>query len=136
MHRLAPADLSRSTNSYTNLSTSISISIFNHQGNEISVDNDETKSIELLIPRDAHLSIPPIIMQNVTSTIDTFHSHFFNMHYINLSQPNRLPVSFHLELYPLLNNISYGLIYRFDFAPQFNQSIQLIDDSTLLCRGS
>ena len=136
MHRLAPADLSRSKDSYTNLSTSISVSLFDHLGDEIDVVSDITKPMEFLIPRDARLPIPLMIMQNVTSMTHGVHSHFFKLHYIGLSQSNRLPVSFHLELHPIQKNISYLLIYRFDSAPQYNQSIRLMDGWSLLCRQS
>ena len=67
--------------SNTNLSTSISLSILDQDGNEMSINANENDSIEIIIPHDPNLLIPPMISPNVTSIL---HNQSFNIHYINI----------------------------------------------------
>ena len=50
--------------SNTNLSTSISLSLLDQNGNEISF---RTNSMQFIIPRDPNIIIPSMNLQNVTS---------------------------------------------------------------------
>jgi hypothetical protein len=52
--------------SFTNFSRSFEFSIFNENGNEISIKTN--RSIELIIPRDSNLIFPQMILQNVTNS--------------------------------------------------------------------
>ena len=112
--------------SNTNLSRSISLSLFDENGNEISIETNKTNPIELFIPRDPNLIIPPMIKQNLTQ-----HHHLFNLHYVNIS--SSLSISVHIEVEPEMKNISYLFIYKFDRSPLLNSSINEIDGWTLLC---
>ncbi|CAF4395287.1 unnamed protein product, partial [Adineta steineri] len=78
---LASSDQSQ-TQSYTNLSTSISLSLLDHNGNDISVHTNQ--SIEFIIPRDINLILPSMNLQNVTS----LNHLLFNLHYVNITQSN------------------------------------------------
>jgi hypothetical protein len=126
MQPLASADQSKST-SNTNLSRSISFSILDQNGNEVSIETNSTNPIELIIPRDPNLMISSMILQNVTSTP---HQQLFNFHYVNIT--STLPISVHFEIHPLDATIGYFLIYKFDGTPQLNQ----MDGWTLFCPSS
>lgn len=113
----------------TNLSRSISFSILDRVGNEISpLSNKVNDRTEVIIPRDPNAIIPPMTLQNVTDTTDQHH--FFYLHHVALSSltPN-LSVSVHLEMHPLNVTLAYAFIYRFDHSPQMNQ----FDDWTVWC---
>jgi hypothetical protein len=111
--------------SNTNLSTSISLSILDQNGNEISF---ETNSMRFVIPRDPNLIIPSMTLQNVTSINQNL---LFNLHYINVT--SILPISIHIEIHPLNLSLSYLFIYKFDQTPQLNSSINIIDGWTIFC---
>ena len=104
----------------TNLSRTVSLSVFDHNGNEIPVRANDSNPIEIIIPRDPNLIVPPMTLQNVTSLNSTPHQQSFHLHYVNLT--NRLSASVHIEIDPLNANLSYLLIYKFDGIPQMNQT--------------
>ena len=60
MEPLAPFGNSKlsSTTTNTNLSTSISLSLFDQYGNEIPIETTIDHPIEIFIPRDPNLVIP------------------------------------------------------------------------------
>ena len=118
--------------SNTNLSTSISLSLFDQYGNEIPFQTDVDHSIEITIPRDPNLISPSWIFQ--TTAISDPHEQLFNLHYVNItSSMNR---SVHWEIRPLNVTLAYLFIYKFDSAPQLNSSMNVIDGWTLLCPSS
>ena len=127
---LAPVGQTVSAN--TNLSTSISLSLFDQQGNELSLHTSLDHPIEILIPRDPNLLIPPMILQNTSDA--TPHQQLFNLRYINIT--STIDISVHWEIHPLNSSVAYLFIYKFDRAPQLNSSINLIDGWTLLCPSS
>ncbi|CAF1336506.1 unnamed protein product [Adineta steineri] len=130
---LASADNSQSN---TNLSRSVSLTILDRYGNEIPLRTNLTEKIELMIPRDPNIIIPSMTLQNVTSIQTNSHYQIFNLHFINLQQSqsvNNRSVSLIFEMKPFDINQSYLLIYRFDNSPQLNSSINQIDGWSLLC---
>jgi hypothetical protein len=116
--------------SNTNLSTSISLSLLDQDGNDLTLHT----TVELVIPRDPTLIIPPMFLQNATSLPASPHHQLFNLHHVDLSGMS--DVSVHLELHPLSINLSYLLIYRFDRSPVLETSVQQIDGWTLFCPAS
>ena len=130
---LASADQS-SGQSTTNMSRSISLTVLDPNGDEISIQASRTQPIELIIPRDPNVVIPPMTLQNATSLNTTPHKQLFNLHYINIT--NSLPVSVHFEIQPLNTSLGYLFIYKFDTAPILNSSVNQIDGWTLLCPSS
>ena len=132
---LAPADESRLAD-YTNLSTSISLTILDSRGQEISVRNHLSDPIELIIPRDPNLVVSPMVLQNVTSMNTIAHRLNFNLHLINLTTVNTRSISLHWEMRPLNASLAYLLIYAFDRAPHLNQSSQQLDGWVLMCPTS
>jgi hypothetical protein len=130
MNPLASFGSSKSE-SNTNLSRSISLSILDQNGNEISVETNANQSIEIMIPRDPNLIISPMNLQNVTSINSTNQNLLFYLNYINIT--TSLSISIHFEIHPLNPNISYLFIYKYDQTPQLNSSINLIDGWTLFC---
>ncbi|CAF1261744.1 unnamed protein product [Adineta steineri] len=117
--------------SHTNLSRSISLKILHQNGNEISIETNITHPIELIIPRDPNLVMPPMSFQDVISTNSTSHNQLFHLHYINIT--NTLSNSIHFEIHPLDINAGYLFIYKFDSSPQLNSSIDQIDGWALFC---
>ncbi|CAF3684254.1 unnamed protein product [Adineta steineri] len=131
MEPLAVYGSSKSQLANTNVSTSISLSVVDRNGNEVIIKTNKTHPIEIIIPHDLNLIIPSMIIQNVTSINSTFHNQSFSFHYINIT--NTLPISAHIEIHPLETNISYLFIYKFDQIPQLNTSINQIDGWTVFC---
>ena len=122
MEPLATYGNSKSSN--TNVSTLISLSIVDHYGNHVAIQTNESHPIEIMIPRDPNLIIPPMILQNVTS-----HRQLFNLHYVNIT--SILSISVHLEFRPFNHSIAYLLIYKFDQIPRLNSSVNQIDGWTI-----
>ena len=104
-------------------------------GNEVAVRADPSQPIEIIIPRDENLLLPPMMLQNVTALSLVAHAQTFNLHFVNLST-QAASFSVHLQLRPLTSNISYLLIYKFDQAPRLNSSVSDIDGWSLLCSSS
>ena len=117
--------------SNTNLSRSVSLSLFDQTGREIPIRTNATHPIELIIPRDPNLVIPAMTLQNVTGSTSTPHNQLFNLHFVNIT--TALPVSVHIEIQPLNINLSYLFIYRFDRSPILTSSINQTDDWTSFC---
>ena len=135
MQRLASADQS-SSSSNTNLSTSLSLSILDQAGKEMALTTGVQDRFEFIIPRDPTLIVPAMARQNATSLSAIPHSQLFNLHYVNINQSSPLTISLHFEMRPLMMNLSYLLIYRFDGSPQLNRSVAQIDGWSLLCSSS
>ncbi len=135
MKPLAIADNMR-PQSNTNLSRSVSLSLLDNDGNEISISTTLNNPYQFIIPRDPNLILPPMTLQNVTSLNSTPHHLLFNFHYINIVQSNNLPISIHIEMEPLDQILAYLFIYKFDNSPQLNSSINLIDGWSLFCPSS
>lgn len=124
----------KSSSSNTNLSTSISLSLFDENGNEISIETNSADPIELIIPRDPNVNLPSWTFQNTSSISSSAHNQIYNLHYMNISsEVNR---SIHWEIQPLDRSVAYQLIYKFDQSPQLNSSVTVIDGWTLLCPSS
>ncbi|CAF0777082.1 unnamed protein product [Adineta steineri] len=128
MNTLASFDKSQSN---TNLSRLISLSILDQYGNQLSFETNANETIQLIIPRDQNLLIPNMILQNVTATNTTLQNQLFYLSYINIT--NQLSISVHFEISPLNINLAYLFIYKFDQTPLLNSSINFIDGWTLFC---
>ncbi|CAF1470524.1 unnamed protein product [Adineta ricciae] len=129
---LASADtLQRQT--HTNLSTSVSLTVLDHNGKEISLPTTLTYPYRLIIPRDPKLIIPSMTTQNVTSFNNIPHNFLFNLHHTNIQQSNNLTVSVHIEMKPRNPKLAYLFIYRFDQPPQLNSTVRQIDDFSVFC---
>ena len=109
---------------------SISLTLVDQDGNELPLQTSSDHPFELWIPRDPQISLPSMVLQNVTSSSD----YLFNLHFVNLEKSSS--ASIHFELQAVQSNLSYFLIYRFDHSPIFNSSMRLIDGWTLLCSSS
>lgn len=127
MEPLAPRG-SLKVQSNTNMSTFMSLSLIDHNENELSF---QTNAMRLIIPRDPNVIIPALNLQNVSSMNITAHHLTFYLHYVNITSV--LPISVHIEMHPLNESLGYLLIYRFDQTPQLNSSLNFIDGWTLFC---
>ena len=119
MNRLAVADPSN-TAPNTNVSRSISFTILDRDGNEVIVATDPSQPIEIIIPRDENLLVPPMIVQNVTALSSVPHTRPFHLHLVDLSTLTS-SFSIHLELHPMSSHLAYLLIYKFDQSPQLSR---------------
>ena len=113
----------------------MSLSIFDQNGNEMAIAATGSDRVELIIPRDPNLTLPPMSLQNATALNLVRHAKTFNLHFVNLTA-FRSAISLHLEMRPLLTNLSYLLVYKFDGTPQVNSSVQEMDGWSLLCSPS
>jgi hypothetical protein len=121
------------------LSNLLLVTFFDDSGEEIPVSTSKEQAIELFIPRDVSMLVPPMNFQNVTSLIDDplLQNHQFNLHFVNITQINpNLSISVHFELYPLDPTLGYMLIYKLDDIPQLNTTLIQIDDWAMLCPRS
>jgi hypothetical protein len=114
--------------SYTNLSRSLSLSITNENENEITIKTNN--SIELIIPRDPNLSVPKMILQNITNYNQSFHFKLIHLNELKLNK--NLTISVHFEIEPLNLNVAYLFVYQFDKPIQLNQ----LDGSQIFCPSS
>jgi hypothetical protein len=115
MERLAPTGSSRSN---TNYSRSISFAILDQNLNEIPVKTDLNKPIQMIIPRDPNLTIPPMISQNVTNK-----TLYIKQIDLKQNQPNEnLTISIHFQFHPSNTNLSYLFFYQFDQLSQIHRS--------------
>ena len=116
----------------TNLSTSLSLTVGDEGGQDLIV---HSSGIELIIPRDINLVLPPMALQNVSSIkADHTNNRQFNLHLVNITQQNpNISVSVHFQLRSLDPNLGYLVIYRFDDIPWLNSSINQTDGWSLLC---
>ena len=130
MQPLASPGTSRSQ-SNTNLSRSVALSLFDSDGRELATTADQDHRIEMIIPRDPNVAIPPMTLQNVTFADASPNRQLFNLHFVNIT--SQLPISLHLEMRPLNPSIAYLFVYRFDSAPQLNSTVNLIDGWTAFC---
>ena len=123
----------------TNLSSLLSISFLDENGNEISVHTSIDQPFELTIPSDINWVVPPMTLQNVSSlhNNNTLNNDLFNFHYIDINQSNpNISISVQLVMRPLNITLGYMLIYKFDNVPQLNSSINQIDGWSLMCPSS
>jgi hypothetical protein len=121
------------------LSNLLSITFFDDNNQEISVQTTVNNSIEFFIPRDVNLIVPPMVIQNVSSLIvdPLINNRQFNLHFINITQSNsNMSISIHLQMRSLNNSLGYMLIYKFDSIPQLNSSLNNIDGWSMLCPNS
>jgi hypothetical protein len=117
----------------TNLSTTISLSVLDQNGNNVPICTSIDHPIEFIIPRDINMIVLPMVLQNVTSMNDN-DNRIFNLHFVNITQSNgNLTVSLHFEMHPLNASLAYLLIYRFDDSPQLNSLINQTDGWSLFC---
>jgi hypothetical protein len=81
-----PASFRKSSSqSKTNLSTSLSLSILDRNGTEILVETSMNDPFKVIIPPGPNLIIPPMILQNVTLMDSTPHNQLFHLHYVNIT---------------------------------------------------
>ena len=130
MQPLASADNS-DLNTYTNMSTSISLSLIDQNGTEIPINVSSAEPIEFFIPRDPSAMASLVKWEYVWTENSTNRS--FNLHSINIERNNKLEVSVHFEIRPINRDIAYWFIYKFDGVPQLNSFISRIDGKMLLC---
>ena len=115
----------------TNLSTSISLSLLDQNGDAISIHTNTKEAIELIIPRDPNVRLPSMTLTNATSSAE--HNQSFHLHFVNISRTNNLPVSFHFQMQPPNRSLAYWFIFKFDYVSQLNHSI---DGWSLFCPSS
>lgn len=137
MQPLAVADNNQSI-SNTNLSTMVSLALFDENGHEITFETDTSNPIEIIIPRDPNLRLPAMARQNVTPNNTNLTTKLFNLHAVtlkSLDNPN-LNVSLHIEIQPMNITLAYLFIFKYDSAPVLNSSTNRTDGWTIFCPNS
>lgn len=134
MQPLAAADLSSSSQPITRLSRSVSLTVLDSNGIEVSIRTNRTQPIELIIPRDPSLVIPPMAPQDFTAFNTGPADQLFNLHQNDIS--SSLPISVHFEIQPANKTVGYLFIYKFDSPPILTNAKNQIDGWTLLCPHS
>jgi hypothetical protein len=112
---LAPFGNSRA---YTNLSRSLSLSIFHRNGSEILIKTKDF--IEFIIPRDPNMIFPEMILQNVLNHHQSFYYKFLDLKKLQ-ANPN-LTISVHFQIQSLNKTLAYLFVYHFDHSIQFTDS--------------
>lgn len=132
MQPLASSDVSK-FEANTGLSRSVSISLLDENGNDIHIDTTVNQPIEILIPRDPNMGIPPMQRQNVTSIKGNQRFYLQQIDLKPFLNDRNLTPSLHFEIQPLDIHLGYLFIYEFDNVSQLNMSINETDDWSLLC---
>ena len=96
------------------LSRFISFDIFDGDNRQLSMEINPDFPIEFLIPRDPNIYLPPMKFENVTSMVNSFDLKFLNF-------TTNHSISFHLEIHPLGENLSYLFFHQFDSIDQIKQ---------------
>ncbi|CAF3978323.1 unnamed protein product [Rotaria sp. Silwood2] len=130
------AAASHKSESITNMSRSLSVTLINNLGQEIPVQAINN-TVELIIPRDPNLIFPSMILQNTASTSlsgNLTNNQQFNLHFINTTlSTSNISKSVHFEMLSEDQTRGYMIIYRFDAVPQLNSSINRTDGWSLFC---
>jgi len=116
MQPLAPMGTSKS-HANTNMSTMISLTVFDEYDKEIPIHVSVDKPIEFFIPRDPNVFVPLMKLQNGISERP------FNFYQIDMKQfliNSNLTVSLHFEIQPSNTSMKYLFIYTFDDTPRLN----------------
>lgn len=116
----------------------ISLTLFDEHGHEIAFQTDTNNPIEIIIPRDPNLRLPPMIRQNVTSIEMNSTAKLFNLHAVTLTSLNNpnLNVSLHIEIQPINVTSTYLFIFKYDSKPVLSSSTNQTDGWTILCPDS
>ena len=122
------------SNVNTSLSTSVSLSLFDHRGNELLINTTMNEPIEFIIPRDPNAIHSSIQWEYVSSQNLTNRS--FHFHSVDIPQNENLSVSLHLDIHPNNTNVAYWFIYRYDDEPYVNSSDKFNDGWALFCPSS
>lgn len=130
MQPLAPSG-SFESNANTNLSTSISLTLLDSQGNDLLANGSFDEPVQFIIPRDPNAFDSSINWEYVSTENRT--NKPFYLHLMKILRNNKLDVSVHLEIFPMNQSVAYWFIYKFDGLPFVNSSLKRIDGWSLFC---
>ena len=83
---------------------------------KISLEQND-QPIEIIIPRDPNMLIKQIFTPNITQINSNLNQSNVYLFRIEFHRDLHFSNSFHLQLHPPTNNISYLLFHRFDRQP-------------------
>ena len=135
MQRLAPMN-NLQYHLRTDFSRSVSVSVLDERLSDSPIMINHDKPIEMFLPRDPKLTVPPMIFHNVTSFGDNQIFHFHRVSFDHLSTNENFPFSSHLEVHPLNTSVSYFFVYKFDAPSRFENIINEIDGRKVFCAQS
>ena len=116
IERLATGDSRMSS------SRSLSIVLLDEKGEKISLKINEDDPLELIIPRDPNLFIPPMFSINVTRINQNLARARFYFQTVDFQRTtNDRSVSFHLEMRPSISNRSYLFVYQLGLITSWKQ---------------
>ncbi|CAM4771183.1 unnamed protein product [Rotaria magnacalcarata] len=133
---LAAAGYNGRTYAHVNMSRSVSLDILDSTGTTIPFTN-LPEPIEIIIPRDSNLALPPMILENVTGETRSTAANnnlLFSLYYVNVtSSIAGLTSSATFELKPDNLSTGYFVILRFDAIPTLNSTLNRIDGYKVFC---
>ena len=117
----------------TEISTSMSLTLLDHRGNEVPLVTSADRPIEFIIARDPNIILPAFVRQNATD----IRNQLFNLHFVNITQANHsTAMSIHILVRPMNINQTYLFIYKLDGIPHLTRSAVNIDGWSPLCPQS
>ncbi|CAF3507643.1 unnamed protein product [Rotaria sordida] len=133
---LATAGYNGRTETNTNMSRSVSLSLFDSSGTTIPLTNLPTP-IEIIIPRDPNLLLPSMTLQNITAQTTLSkgnNNRQFSIYYINVTSSTKnltLSATFEFKSDNLL--LGYIVVFRFDAVPILNSTMNQTDGYRIFC---
>ncbi|CAF4044663.1 unnamed protein product, partial [Rotaria sp. Silwood2] len=133
---LAIAGYNGRTQININMSRSVSLNLLDSNGTTIPLNNLSTP-IEIIIPRDPNLLLPPMKLQNVTEQTTLTkgnNNRQFSIYYINVtSSIESLTLSTTFEFKSDNLSLGYMVIFRFDAVPILNSTMNQTDGYKFFC---
>jgi hypothetical protein len=133
---LATAGINGRTQAMISMSRSVSLTIQSSNETVLSLNN-LPQPIEIQIPRDTNLLIPPMTLQNVTGLImltGANNNRQFALYYVNVTSPTEsLTLAAIFEFKSANPSLGFLVIYRFDAIPIFNSTINQKDGYKIFC---
>jgi len=118
------------------MSRSISLTLSFPNGTTIPVNNLPSP-IQIIIPHDPSLILPPMTFENVTDQTPITgpnNNPQFSLYYTNVTSPGQgLTLSITFEFKSEDPTVAILLIYRYDAIPILNTSMNQIDGYQILC---
>lgn len=117
--------------SHTNQSRSLSWSMLDHDGKEMSLTTSSDQNrFRMIISHDPNLMASDFYEENVTNNHALFHFHSVNIPQIKNN------IRLHFEFQSVNDNVSYLFLYRYDRSPILNHVTQQYDGWSLFCSSS
>lgn len=123
---MAPSGKNGDKDTSIGLSSSMSLSFSDKNGDEINIYNSSEK-IDVWIPRDLTVPKPELKYMNISGSL--INSTFLPV-YFNITTNN---ASVHFELYPDDTSVEYLVLFKTGSLPILNETMQDYDEWRIFC---